>query len=303
LAVLYADLSANRRRLSSVVADHRSIRADAPTRGSARVRLAHAVLVDGCGALDRVTELPALAREQISLSHHVGADLVAQADAVASAAARLAVVLRGQGIGFRGDQDEFRGDVDAPPGLAGLMGLGPNETDESLILAAENISLALSLAARLVLVLARLRARTCRGRRLAMVFPGRPAARWAVRVASLPLASHLAHVGPTVPPHPAAVVVAAVLAALVASVGRQVLLRLVGPVGAVVGLLGELVGAVVSVALPHVVLLVLAFVDVLTATPAVGRTHRPAACREQGRLGVTSRHRRPRRVRREPRDR
>jgi hypothetical protein len=183
LAALHAELSAARARLSIAVADYDSARAAAPTQlAAARARLAAAIVLDRCAALDRAAELPALARNQAYQARRAGAELVTQADSVASVAARLAAVLRGEGTGFRGD-------LAAPTRLAGL---GPNETDESLILAAENVSLALSLAARLVLVLARRQAGRGLARRLAIVLRQR-AAEWAVRVASLPLLTDLVH--------------------------------------------------------------------------------------------------------------
>lgn len=291
LTRLYANLSTAERRLSITLAEHRRASACAPTQPSvARAGLMHAALVDCCHALDWVADLPELARQHARHDGWVGADLVTQADAVASAATHLAVVLRGPGAAFRSEL--------AAPALAGLAGLGPNETDASLILAAENVSLALSLAARLVLVLARLRARDRRARRLAMVFRSRPVER-AVRVASLRLATGPAHAWPIAPPHPTAMAVSLVLAALVLSASRRVRPRLVGPAVVVVDLLVNLVGAV---ALPYAALLVLALVDLVTGIRAAGRVRRLAARGERECVGFNSDHRRPRRARREHRD-
>jgi hypothetical protein len=299
LAKLYTDLSTARHRLSIAAAERRRACAGAPMEnGVARAGLVHAVLVDGCRALDRVAELPGLVRQHARHGCLVGVDLVAQADAVASAAARLAVVLRIPGTGFRGDL--------AVPAFARLAGLGPNETDESLILAVENVSLALSLAARLVLVLARLRARRRLARRLAVVCRGRTAGwaarwaiRWGVRVASLPLATGLAYGLPIAGTHPTAVAVA-VLAASVMSMGRRARPCIVGPVGIIVALLGDLVGIAASVVLPHAVLLILALADVVSALPAAGRAHR--FIERDERVGFSSHHPRRRRARREDRD-
>lgn len=299
LAALYADLSTARRRLSIVVAEYRCASTSAPTWASvARARLAYAVVVEGCRALDRVAELPALAPQFAGQASQVGADLEAQADAVVSAAARLAGVLRGRGTGFRGDRCAFRGDLTAPPVLACLAGLGPNETDEtdeSLLLAAENVSLALSLAARLVLVLSRLRARRCRVRQLAVICRRRTV-RWGVRAASLPLATGLAHGWPIAPTHPTAVAVL-LLVALVMSAGRPARPRVVGPIGFVAALLGDLAGVVASVALPHLVLLVLALADAVNAV-TVGGAH-PTEHDESGYVGLSGRRTRPRRARRD----
>jgi hypothetical protein len=298
LAGLYADLSTAGCRLSIVVADHRGACVDVPAWcRTAPVGLVPAVLVDGCAALDRVAELPALARERARRANRSGADLVAQADAVASVAAHLAIVLRGEGTGFRGD-------LPARSGLAGLAGFGPNETDESLILAAENVSQALSLAARLVLVLAPLRARRRRARQLAVLRRRGPAtrvARWVARATSLPLATGVAYVWPITGAHPAAVAVAAALAVVAVSVGRRARPRIVGPLGAVLGLLSDLVGLVTSGLLPHAVLLVLAVVDLVTGIRAAG-PRRPAERGEAGCTGFTNGHPRPRRARREHRD-
>jgi hypothetical protein len=295
LAGLYTDLSTARRRLSIMVADHLRASAQGPTQPT-RARLAHAVL--GCRVLDRVAELPALARQHPGSVGRAGADLVTQADAVASVAARLAVVLRGPGTGFRGD-------LAAPPGLAGLAGLGPNETDASLILAAENVSLALSLATRVVLVLARLHTHRRRARRVVMVLWERLAGRaapCAVRVASLPWATDLAHGWSAAPTHLTAVVVGVALAASVLSVGRRARPRHVGPVRAFVDLLGEVVGAAVvvaSVALPHAALLVL--VDVVIRAVR-RRALRPAGRGESGCVGFTCGRPRPHRTHPEHRD-
>ena len=184
LARLYAEFSTAGRRLSIVVADHRRACVDMPTpRRPALVGLARAV-VEGCDALERVAELPALARLHAGTAHRADADtaaqdVVAQADVMAAVAAYLAVVAGGQGTGFPGGR-RAGGDLAAHSGRAGLAGLGPNETDEndeSLILAAENACQALSLAARLLLVLGRLRARRRRARRLAVFLRRGPATR------------------------------------------------------------------------------------------------------------------------------
>jgi hypothetical protein len=123
-----------------------------------------------------------------------------------------------------------------------------------------------------------------------------------VRVASLPLTIG----SPIAPTHPTAVVVTAVLAVLVVSVGRRARPRFVGPLGTVLGLLGDLVGGLVCVVanalLPHAVLLVLALVDLVTSTRGA-RRHRPAESGEAGCVGFTNGCPRPRRARREHRDR
>lgn len=304
LATLYADLSTAGRRLSIVVADHRGGPVGVPTRRrAASVGLAEAV-VENCWALGRVVELPALARLHTGTARRAGADVVAQADAVAAVAAQLAVVLGGERAGFRGDRRAGRGDLAAHSGLVGLAGLGPNgtdETDESLIPAAENVSQALSLAARMVLVLASLRARRRRARRLAALLRRGPATRlawWVARLASLPLATG-AHAWTT---DPVAVAVAAVVAALAVPVGLRARPRVVGPLGAVLGALGDLVRVAASVALPHAVLLVLALVDLVTSIRTTG-PHRPAGRGEAGCIGFTTGRPRPRRARREHRDR
>jgi hypothetical protein len=302
LARLYADLSTAGRRLSTAVADHRRACVDMPTRRRpVLVGLAHAV-VDGCDALGRMAELPALARLHAGTARRAGADVVAQADAVAAVAAHLAIVASGGGTGFRGDLRAGRGDLAAHSGRAGLAGLGPNETDEtdeSLILAAETVSQALSLAARLLLVLARLRARRRRACRLAVFLRRGPATRlaWWVRIASLPIATGVAHGGRiAVTTHPVAVAVAAV-AVLAVSVGRRARPRLVGPFGAVLGLLGDLVGVVASMVLSHAVLPVLALVDLvgLVASIRAAGPRRPAEGGEAGWVGFTSGRPRPRR--------
>ena len=303
------DLSTAGRRLSTLVADHRGPGADAPTpQRAAPVGLVHAVLVDGCAALDHVAELPALARQNVG-SARLGTDLLAQADAVASVAAHLAVVLRSDGPGFRGDLGAARGDLAARSGLASL---GPDETDTSLILAAENISQALSLAARVVLVLARLRARRRRARRLASMRRGpatqaaRWVSRWVARIASLPLATGIADLWPFARTHPAAVAVAAAFAVLVVSVGRRARPHTVGPLGTALGVLGELaadvVGVVASVLMPHAMPLVLALVDLVTGTRGT-RRHRPTERGKAGCVGFTNDRPRPRRARREHRER
>lgn len=308
LAEVYADLSTARHRLSLVIAEYRRACTAAPIRARvawARMRLVHGVVVEGCRALDRVAELPALVRPLAGPAGRFGDDLEAQADAVASAAARLAVLLRSQGTGFRGDPAGFRGDLPAP-GLARLAGLGPNETDASLILAAENVSRTLSLAASVVLVLARLRAPRRRARRLAVFVRACPAgwaARWVVRAATLPLAAHLLQRSPVAPIPSAAVVVGTVLAALVALASRRVPVRLPGPVRTALDLLGDLADVAVAVALPHAVLLALALVDLTTDTWTTAHPHRRAGRGEPGCVGFTPHRPRPRRTRREHRDR
>lgn len=226
LAELHAELSATPGRLSIVVADYDGARNAAPLRlTAARARLAAAVLVDGCAALDRVAELPVLARDQAHRARRPGPDVVAQADRLASVSARLAAMLRGEGTGFRGD-------LAALSRFDCLAGLGPNETDESLILAAENVSQALSLAARLVLVLARLDARAGRASRLTTAvrlatalrlrtagWTARWVRRWAVRVAALPLSTDLVHgcLGPGLLPPCAVLLVVTLLDRLTGS--------------------------------------------------------------------------------------
>jgi hypothetical protein len=307
LAALHADLSETAARLSTVVAHLRGARSGAAAQsGVAQGRLAHAVLAEGCRALDRIAVLPAMARQQARPASVAGADLETQADALASVAARLAAVVRGETAGFRGDLGA----------RSGLAGLGRRETDASLILAAENVSLTLSLAARVVLVLARLRVRRLRARRLATVLGARlagQAERWVVGVASLPVCIGFARCWLLARTHPVAAVVAVVLVALVLavlvmSVGGRVRPRLVGPVWAVVDLVADLVGVLASVTLPHGVLLACALAGAIADAVAGVRAARPPRPPDRARgravrVGFTSGGPRPRRAHREHRDR
>lgn len=220
---------------------------------------ARALVRSGCIALDRVVELPMLAREATRLmAHRAGAEVVAQADRLAAVAADLAVVLRAGGIGFSGEgRPGIDGLVsDLGVGLGSLASLGPNETDEILILVAET----LSLAARLVLVLARLHARRGRDRRAMHAFSARIVRRpaclavgWTVRVGSLSLWTDLVHLWPVASIATWAAAAPVVLMALVARFVRS------RPVLAV----ANLVGATTSAALPHPVLVVLALAEFL----------------------------------------
>src|SRR5437879_5486901 len=87
LVQLFAELSAIQARLSIVVAYHHGAQDAAPARrAAARARLAAAVVVDGCAALDWVAELPVLARQV----RRAGPEVVAQAERLVSVAERLA---------------------------------------------------------------------------------------------------------------------------------------------------------------------------------------------------------------------
>jgi hypothetical protein len=210
---------------------------------------------------------------------------------MAAVAADLAVVLRGGGTGFCG---EVRPDTDGLDrnlgvGLGAPARLGPNETDESLILVADT----LSLAARLVLVLARLHARRSRVHRTAHVFPGQVARRsprwparstaaWTVRVVSLSLWTDLAHLCPAASIVGWAAVVLAVLVTLLARFAPS------HPALVVANLLSVLTSA----ALPHPALVALAFADSLTGNwlyrpprHALRHTRQPSP----GCVGFTSR--------------
>jgi hypothetical protein len=281
LARLYGDLSVAARRLTS---------AGAAEPMTAPVRPAHVLVWEGCDALDLLSELPVLTRQATRhTAHRTEVCLVAQADRVAAVAVDLVAVLRGGG-GFRSAAGP--GAADLGVGLGVLTRLGPHETDEGRILVAET----LSLAARLVLVLARFYSGRGRVRRAARVFLGRTAqcpARWiggwAVRVVCLRLSIDLGHPWPT-----AAIAdwVAVVLAVLVALVGQFVPSRLSQVVA-------NLFSVVVGVALPHPVLVVLALADFLAGS-RLSRSQgdarrRPGACARAAVTGV-------RRVRQPPRE-
>ncbi|HEX3781315.1 MAG TPA: hypothetical protein VHX38_16765 [Pseudonocardiaceae bacterium] len=145
-------------------------------------------LADAVRGLGRVAELPALARHA---GCPVDAGLVAQVDAVASIAAHLAAILGGQEPEHRvvSGPDHRRAGLgaDLAGGLADETGLGPNEMVPSLILAAE----VLSLAARVVLVMARL----TRSRSRAWLVCGlsRRAICWTARVLPMVVPADVGH--------------------------------------------------------------------------------------------------------------
>ena len=262
LASMHRELSATARRLAPTVISE-------PV--TAPVRPAHAHVRDGCRALEQVAALPALARQVTrQVVRQADANVVAQADRVAAVAADLAEVLRAGVAGFCAevspDADGLHRDLGV--GLGALSHLGPNETDESLILVAET----LSLAARLVLVLARRHARGSRVHRAADMFPGqvarRPAqwpARWTaastVRVVSLPLWTDLVHLRPTASIGPWAAVVLAVLVTLVARFAPSRL----------VVVIANLLSVITCAALPHPALVAVALANFLTGN----RLYRP----------------------------
>jgi hypothetical protein len=260
LARLHRDLATIARQLApTAAASPETVRLCPP----------RALVRSGCTALDRVVELPVLARQATQqVDRRTDADVVAQADRLAAVAAELAVVLRASGIGFSGEAgrvDGLAGDLGV--GLDGAACLGPNETHEGLILVAET----LSLAARLVLVLVRLHASRGRVRRSMHAFSKRMASLavgWTVRVASLSLPTDLVH------PRPAASIAAWAAAALVALVALRAQFGRSRPVLVV----ADMVGVIASAALPHPVLVASALAEFVAVTGSLGRraiTSRP----------------------------
>lgn len=281
-ATLFAELSVTAHRLSIVAATERSDRGLVP---------------EGCRALDRVAELPELAR---GTAYRADIGVVEQADRLSSVAAYLASLLRSAGIGFRDEAGPFRGATGERAaghgsglgdGLAELPSLGPNETNLSLILVAET----LSLAAQLILVLARLdrrRGRECRALRLFECRVAGPAVRWTGRVVALLLSTDLIHLWPMAWVAVWALVMLAVLTALIRRRAASHPVRIAA----------DLLGVAASVALPHAVLVVLALAEFATRNRpghsprrATGRDERSSA----GCVGFTSQPRRARRDRRE----
>lgn len=205
-------------------------------------------------ALDRVVELPVLARQATrQVDRRTDANVVAQADRLAAVAADLVMVLRAGGTGFSGEAGRVDGLAsDLGVGLGAAARLGPNETHEGLTLVAET----LSLAARLVFVLVTLQARCGRVRRPMRAFSGRMAwlaVGWTVRVGSLSLLPDLVHLRPAAAIATWAAVALVALVALVARFGRF------RPVLVV----ANLVGVMTSAALPHPVLVALALAEFL----------------------------------------
>lgn len=277
LRTLHDELSATARRLAPADPEITPI------------HTAPALLRDGCRALDRVAELPVLARQTTrQAGRRVGPVIVAQADMLASVATDLIAVLRGE-TGTGGSDLGW----DLGISLGGSERLGPNETDESLILVAET----LSLAAQLVLILARLsdsRARrglVCQAMR---VFSARAvwlAEAWAVRVVSLRLSADLVHVWLSVSTTVSAVVVLA---------GLAVLLRRFAAFRSVRAL-ADLISVVTEVALPHLAPAALIWAALppcnlcQSQSRALGHVGQPSP----ERIRVTSRARRVRRDGRE----